>query len=98
MRNYTLLTLLPFVWVAVACAARTPDRAPDLLRAQFDDDWKYWMTEYPELATAIGYPGQDARWTDYAQHAIDARAAYLKLSVARLAAIDRDSLEPGDQL
>ena len=23
------------------------------------------MTQYPEIATAFGYPGQNARWTDY---------------------------------
>ena len=54
-----------------------------MLRAQLDDDWKYWMAQYPEIATAFGYPGQNARWTDYSQAAIDARAAYLKRSLQR---------------
>ena len=40
-------------------------------RAQLDEDWKYWMAEYPELATAYGYPGQNSRWTDYSKAAID---------------------------
>ena len=26
-----------------------------------------WMAQYPETATAVGYPGQNARWTDYSQ-------------------------------
>jgi hypothetical protein len=65
MRMYTLLVILPFVCASIACAVQAPDRPADRLRAQFDDDWKYWMTQYPEIATALGYPGQDARGTDY---------------------------------
>jgi uncharacterized protein (DUF885 family) len=69
-----------------------------MLRAQLDDDWQYWMREYPELATSIGYPGQNRRWTDYSQTAIDARAARLKTSLQRLVRIDRGRLGPDDQL
>jgi len=98
MRIYALLTMLPFVCVSVACAVAAPERRPDRLRTQLDDDWKYWMTQYPEVATQFGYPGQDARWTDYSQPAIDARAQYLKESAGRLMAIDRASLEANDQL
>ncbi|MDO8795661.1 MAG: DUF885 domain-containing protein [Vicinamibacterales bacterium] len=98
MRIYTLLSALPFVCVSVACAVRAPERRTDLLRTQLDDDWKYWMTEYPEVATSFGYPGQNARWTDYSQSAIDARAKYLKESASRLSAIDRASLDANDQL
>ena len=65
MRIYALLTVLPFVCVSVACAVGAPGRRPDRLRTQLDDDWKYWMTQYPEVATQFGYPGQNARWTDY---------------------------------
>ena len=28
------------------------------------------MAQYPETATVVGYPGQNARWTDYSQPAI----------------------------
>jgi uncharacterized protein (DUF885 family) len=69
-----------------------------MLHAQLDEDWKYWMTQYPETATSLGYPGQNARWTDYSPSAIDARAAYLKKSVDRLVAVDRAQLAAGDQL
>jgi len=69
-----------------------------MLHAQLDEDWKYWMTRYPETATAFGYPGQNAKWTDYSPAAINARAAYLKQSVARLSAIDRGRLDAGDRL
>ena len=44
----------------------TPD---ETLRVQLEDDWKYWMAQYPEFATIAGYPGENARWTDYSQAA-----------------------------
>ena len=73
----------------------TPD---DSFRTQLEEDWKYWMAQYPEYATLAGYPGQNARWTDYSQAAIDARAEYLKKSVERLTSIDRDRLSTDRQL
>src|SRR6185295_12190245 len=59
---------------------------------------KYWMTQYPELATAYGYPGQNMRWTDYSPSAIDGRADYLKKSQERLKGIDRSQLDAADQV
>ncbi len=64
------------------------------MRAQFDEDWKYWMTQYPETATFLGYPGQNARWTDYSPPAIEARNGYLRTSLERFASIDRAALPP----
>ena len=81
-----------------ACASNGSRRPADALRAQLDEDWKYWMTQYPELATSVGYPGQNDRWTDYSQAAVDARAAYLKKSLERLGTVDRGVLDAGDQL
>jgi uncharacterized protein (DUF885 family) len=66
-------------------------------RKQLDENWNYWMTEYPELATAYGYPGQNMRWTDYSRNAIDARENYLKNSLSRLQEIDRTRLAGEDQ-
>jgi uncharacterized protein (DUF885 family) len=89
--------LLPMTLTS-QCTSNGSPRAADLLRAQLDEDWTYWMTQYPELATSVGYPGQNARWTDYSQAAIDARAAYLKRSLERLAAVDRAALDASGQL
>jgi uncharacterized protein (DUF885 family) len=72
--------------------------APSRLRALLDEDWKYWMGQYPETATALGYGGFDARWTDYSEEAIDARSTYLRGTVARLDAIARTPLSGGDRL
>ncbi len=68
------------------------------MRAQFDDDWKYWMTQYPEAATLLGYPGQNARWTDYSPQAIEGRNAYLRKSLERFSSIDRAKLPQEQQL
>ncbi len=93
-----LLILLPLTLACVACALQTSQRPADMLRTQLDGDWKYWMTQYPEQATAVGFPGQNGRWTDYSQPAIDARAAHLKSSLAQLDAIDRAKLDTNDRL
>jgi uncharacterized protein (DUF885 family) len=83
---------------AVACVAQAPTDGERPLRALLDDDWKYWMTEYPEAATAVGYPGQDARWTDYSPAAVTAREEHLRQTLARLNGVDRARLSPDDQL
>jgi uncharacterized protein (DUF885 family) len=99
MRNHLLFTALAVLsMVVVGCARQAAPAAADLLRAQLDDDWKYWMVQYPETATAVGYPGQNARWTDYSQAAIEARAAYLKNSVQRVQGLDRARLGADDQI
>jgi uncharacterized protein (DUF885 family) len=87
--------------LAIGCAAQSPNSnkgSGNPLRAQLDEDWKYWMTQYPELATAYGYPGHNMRWTDYSQAAIDARADYLRKSSERLNQINRAQLNGEEQL
>jgi uncharacterized protein (DUF885 family) len=89
--------LLPMTLTS-QCTSNGSSRAAELLRAQLDEDWTYWMAQYPELATSVGYPGQNSRWTDNSQPAIDARAAYLKRSLERLAGVDRAALDASGQL
>ena len=98
MRHDLLFGLLSLAVLVTACASNPSPSAGDTLRAQLDADWKYWMGQYPELATAFGYPGQNARWTDYSQPALEARAAYLKDSLGRFSAIDRAQLTPDDRV
>src|SRR5262245_27274884 len=92
--------LLATSLLAAGCAAHSQpsNGASEALRALIDEDWKYWMTQYPELATAYGYPGQNMRWTDYSQSAIDERADHLKKASDRLKGINRRQLNPGDQI
>ncbi|MEX2156505.1 MAG: DUF885 domain-containing protein [Gemmatimonadales bacterium] len=73
---------------------------PDSLRLRrlFAQDWEYTMREYPEFATAVGYPGQNARWTDYSSEAIARRKRELNNPLATLRTIDRATLSSSDQL
>ena len=68
------------------------------LRAFLEQDWKRWMEEYPELATAVGYPGQNRRWTDDSPAATAARERHLHESLDRLKKINRAALPPSEQL
>ena len=101
MSHHLVILLLAIACLSVACAMQPPNSskgAGAALRAQLDDDWKYWMSQYPQLATEYGYPGQNMRWTDYSQTEIDAREDYLKRSFDRLKAIDRAQLNAGEQV
>ena len=68
------------------------------LRAFLAEDWKYWMIEYPEMATSVGYPGQNDRWTDYSPAAIERRNRHLDDGLKELGAIPREKLSPEEQL
>jgi uncharacterized protein (DUF885 family) len=95
------IVLLSAGLLAVGCAAQSPssnNSARDMLRAQLEEDWKYWMSQYPELATAYGYPGQNMRWTDYSRGAIESREKHLRDSLERLKGIDRSQLPQQEQL
>lgn len=98
MRCRLLFSLLALPLFGSGCATGPSSSPADRLRAQLDEDWKYWMTQYPEAATSIGYPGQNARWTDYSPQAIDGRAGYLKKSLERVSSIERAALADGDQV
>jgi uncharacterized protein (DUF885 family) len=90
---FAVLVLLPAGCVAIAPTDRTQG-----FRALLDEEWKYWMAEYPETATSFGFPGQDDRWTDYSQAAIDKRNARVRDTLAKLKAISRKELDAHDQL
>ncbi|HYR88604.1 MAG TPA: DUF885 domain-containing protein [Terriglobia bacterium] len=87
MSQHLIFTVLAATILVAACASQSSNRSADEFHKQLDEDWTYWMTQYPETATALGYPGQNMRWTDYSQSASDKRAEYLKKSLERLARI-----------
>jgi len=64
----------------------------------FRVNWEYLMTEYPEFATYVGYPGQNARWTDNSLQAIERRKRELEEPLAVVKAIRRDRLSPTNRL
>jgi uncharacterized protein (DUF885 family) len=67
-------------------------------RSYLEQDWKRWMNDYPVMATFIGYPGQNRRWSDDSPEGIEARIKHLHESLATLKTISRDALPVSEQL
>jgi uncharacterized protein (DUF885 family) len=67
-------------------------------RQYLQDDWKQWMEEYPEMATQVGYPGQNRRWTDPSPAGYAAHEKHLRASLKTLLSIRRQDLPAGEQL
>ncbi|HSY10015.1 MAG TPA: DUF885 family protein, partial [Candidatus Dormibacteraeota bacterium] len=68
------------------------------LKQLFKVNWEYLMTEYPEWATDVGYPGQNRRWTDNSLFAIERRKRELQTPLKVIQTIDRSKLDAADQL
>lgn len=68
------------------------------LRELFEAHWRYVMTESPEFATAVGYPGLNARWTDLSAAAVARRKSAPKTPLRVLRSIDRNALTHGDRV
>src|SRR5437868_12361691 len=94
----SLLALI--LYRPVSSFAQQPASPPDSVRLQqlFAQNWEYTMHQYPEFATSVGYPGQNARWTDYSLEAIARRKRELNDPLNVLRTIDRAKLGPTDQL
>ncbi|MCC7438987.1 MAG: DUF885 domain-containing protein [Armatimonadetes bacterium] len=56
------------------------------------------MFNFPEWATDVGFPGMDDRWTDNSIGAIEQRKREVELPLRALEAINRNALNPQDQL
>jgi len=78
--------------------ANAQSGAAEKVRGFLDADWRRWMTEYPEVATHVGFPGQDDRWTDDSPAGIAGRKKHLTDSLAALKGIHRAELPAGEQL
>ena len=68
------------------------------LHALFGAHWEYSMREFPESATWRGYPGQNARWTDYSMESIVQRKDDTQTALKVVQSIDRAKLSVADQL
>jgi uncharacterized protein (DUF885 family) len=82
----------------VELAARSAMSDSARLHALFALDWEYTNVDSPEIATVVGYPGQDERWTDYSLGAIRRRRDELSDRLLVLRSIDRTHLSDADQL
>jgi uncharacterized protein (DUF885 family) len=92
-----ILLLLPRLVVAQSGAADQMEAA-QRFRAVLAEDWKRWMQDYPEMATAVGFPGQNRRWTDESPAGFDARVKHLRESLATLQQFHREWLPSSEQL
>jgi uncharacterized protein (DUF885 family) len=70
----------------------------DRLHRLFDVSWEYTMKEAPEFATAVGYPGQNGRWSDISFDAIARRKETDKLDLELIKSIDRAKFSPTDMI
>lgn len=68
------------------------------LHALFDEEWQRGLRENPEGATFNGDKRYNDRWSDVSLGAIQARQAADRAALARLKAIDRNSLSEADRL
>jgi uncharacterized protein (DUF885 family) len=75
---------------------RTPDA--QRFRTYLDEDWRSWMAEYPETATAVGFPGQNRRWRDDSPEGLERRKLHLRDSFGRLKLFSRETLPASEQL
>jgi uncharacterized protein (DUF885 family) len=94
--------VLPMIALGQAnpAANPTPEKAEAAhkFRAYLEADWKGWMELYPEIATLVGYPGQNDRWMDDSPAGIEKRKKHLAESLAALQGISRKSLPASEQL
>ena len=74
------------------------NKATNEFHAYLDADWKRWMELYPEMATGVGYPGQNRRWSDDSPQGVEVRKEHLAASLRKLKSISRNSLPLAEQL
>jgi uncharacterized protein (DUF885 family) len=94
------LFAIPLIAVARSSedASSEQSEAARKFRAYLDEDWRRWMTEYPEMATEVGFPGQNRRWSDDSAEGIEQRRKHLHESLAALKKITRDALPEKEKL
>jgi uncharacterized protein (DUF885 family) len=94
------LFVIPMIAVARSTddASSAQSEAARKFRAYLDEDWKLWMMEYPEMATEVGFPGQNRRWSDDSAEGIERRRKHLNESLATLKKISPDALPADEKL
>ncbi len=98
MRMLVLAAAVSLIAPMIAMAFPAGEDETRKFRAYLEADWKRWMEEYPEVATGVGYPGQDARWTDDSAAGIERKKKHLAESIAQLKQIRRDTLPDNEKL
>ncbi len=78
--------------------SKSENDATRKFRAYLEEDWKRWMVEYPEMATGVGFPGQNRRWSDDSPAGLEKRKTHLHESAAQLKGISRAALPKREQI
>lgn len=76
-------------------AGKTPAQK---LNKFLDAQWKYFMTEFPEWATYVGYPGQNNRWSDVSPAGIERQTEEMRCQLAALKKISKPALKGEDRV
>lgn len=76
----------------------TSGPAETKLKRFLDEQWKYRMTEFPEWATYVGYPGQNRRWTDRSRPALERRKVEEVCQLVALRRIPARALSQKDRV
>ncbi len=93
-----MLLFLPMVVLAQSGATKEKAATGQRFRVFLTEDWERWMQDYPEMATAVGFPGQNRHWTDESPAGFDARVKHLRESLATLQNFKKESLPASEQL
>jgi uncharacterized protein (DUF885 family) len=93
------LFVLSMLVLAQSAGSRNGEQAEAArkFQAYLDNDWKRWMQQYPEMATSVGFPGQNRRWSDDSREGLEARIKHLHESLSDLKAISRNALPAREQ-
>jgi uncharacterized protein (DUF885 family) len=84
--------------VRAAEAQSAPTSESDRLRRLFDRAWDDKLRLHPEVATYIGFPGHNDRWSDLSPAGLERLRAVTNEELTALKAIDRGRLTPPEQV
>ncbi|MGB5621033.1 MAG: DUF885 domain-containing protein [Gammaproteobacteria bacterium] len=98
MRNVLALTLSLILLAPCAVAEVQPDTAASALNQLFERDWERRLAEEPTQASRLGDRRYNDRWPDLGTEALARRHQDDQAALATLASIDRDDLDPLDQV
>jgi len=97
MRKPSLLSLLSLLFLVALPAAADPTPG-EALRQLFDTAWQDTLQESPEMATYIGAPGHNDRWSDLSPAGLDRRRDRVRKLLQAAQAIDRGRLADSDKI
>ena len=87
---WSLCTVLP--------NAQAQSTESDRLHRLFDANWESRLGETPELATYIGFPGHNDRWSDDSPAGIERRHSLAREQLKTAQSIDRSRLTAAEQV